>query len=62
VQVAQFSGPQLVLWYKRVGIERGEEKLIDLDVSIVPHTEHPDRSLKEVRQSLIEMTQQNGRR
>jgi hypothetical protein len=51
-----------MLWYQRAGIERGEEKLIDMDVSLVPHTENPTQSFRDMRKILIEMTQQNGRR
>jgi hypothetical protein len=46
----------LLLWYERAAAERGYDKLLDLDVSIVPHTEHPDQTLRELREHLIKMT------
>jgi hypothetical protein len=32
---------------------------MDLDVSLVPHTEEPDKTLKELREQLIKMTEPN---
>src|SRR5262245_53830230 len=55
-QIAQFSGPQLLLWYERAAMERGYDKLIDLQVQLVPHSEDPQRSLQEVNQFLLKMT------
>lgn len=36
--------------------EQGLEKLMELDVSLVPHTEQPDKTLRNLRERLIEMT------
>jgi hypothetical protein len=62
-EIACFSGQQLLLWHERAGIERGYEKLLELDVSLVPHTEEPDKTCRELREHLIKMTEQgkNGR-
>ena len=62
-EIAAFSGPQLLLWHERAGVERGFEKLLELDVSLVPHTEEPDKAAKQLREHLIKMTEQskNGR-
>jgi hypothetical protein len=61
-QVAQFSGQQLLLWHERAAVEQGFEKLLDLQVSLVPHTEHPNESLREIREQIVKMTQSyNGR-
>jgi len=32
------------------------DKLLDLEVSLIPHTEHPDRALQDLRDNLIKMT------
>jgi len=45
------------MWNERRGIETGYRKLLDLEVSLVPHTEHPDRALRDLRDSLIRMTE-----
>lgn len=62
-QVAEFSGPQLMLWLRRAGVETGYRKLLDLDVTLVPHTEQPDRAVRNLRANLLQMTgEQNGDR
>jgi hypothetical protein len=54
-QVAEFSLPQLMLWHERRGIETGYGKLLDLEVLLVPHTENPDRTLRNLRANLLKM-------
>lgn len=56
-QIAKMSGPQLLLWHERKGVELGYAKLLDLEVSLVPHTEHPDRAVREIREALLRMTE-----
>jgi len=48
------SGPQLLLWHRRRSVEQGYSKLLDLEVSIVPHAEHPDRALRNLRANLLQ--------
>ena len=55
-QVAEFSGPQLLLWQQRRTVETGYGKLLDLEVSLVPHSENPDRTLRNLRDNLLKMT------
>ena len=55
-QIAEFTGPQLLLWHERRAVETGHAKLLDLEVSLVPHTEQPDRTLRNLRDDLIRMT------
>src|SRR4030095_3572344 len=54
-QVAQFSGQQVVMWYETALQEIGLEKNLELEISLVPHTEHPERALEEMRKALINM-------
>ena len=54
-QVAEFSGPQLLLWLERIEVETGIAKLLDLQVSLVPHLENPQLALKDIRDSLLRM-------
>jgi hypothetical protein len=46
----------LLLWHERRAVETGHAKLLDLEVSLVPHTEQPDRTLRNLRDDLIRMT------
>jgi len=46
-----------MLWHERCGVETGYGKLLDLEVSLVPHTEHPDRTLRNLRDNLLKMTE-----
>ena len=55
-QVADFTLPQLMLWHERSFVETGYKKLLDLEVSLVPHTEKPDRTLRNLRDDLLKMT------
>jgi len=41
-------------------VERGEEKLLDLQISITPHTEHPDEAFRRLRKALEGMTKHHG--
>jgi hypothetical protein len=50
------SGPQLVMWYERAAAEKGYEKMLDLEILLVPHTERPNDSLRDLQKTLIEMT------
>ncbi len=43
--------------YKRARTERGEEKLLGLQVSLVPHTERPEDAYRNIRRALTEMTE-----
>src|SRR6516162_2968987 len=62
-QVAEFSIAQLMLWHRRSAVETGYRKLLDLEVELIPHTENPDRTLRNVRANLLEMTgEENGSR
>jgi len=56
-QVAELSGPQLLLWHERRRVETGLGALLELEVSLVPHTEHPDRALRNLRDNLFKMTE-----
>jgi len=51
------SGPQLLLWHERRRVETGLGALLELEVSLVPHTEHPDRALRNLRDNLFKMTE-----
>lgn len=46
-----------MLWHERGNVETGFRKLLDLEVSLVPHTEHPDRTLRDLRDNLLKMTE-----
>ncbi len=52
-QVAEFSGPQLIMWYKTAMQEIGSDKNLDLAISVVPHTKDPQKALSEMRHALI---------
>jgi len=56
-QIAAFTGPQLLLWHERRAVETGHRALLDLELSLVPHTEHPDNALRKLRENLIKMTE-----
>lgn len=56
-EISQFSGPQLVLWHERACVERGEEKLLDLQISVTPHTERPDKAFAQLQKALRQMTE-----
>jgi len=45
-----------MLWHERSFVETGYKKLLDLEVSLVPHTEKPDRTLRNLRDDLLKMT------
>src|SRR6266436_9673396 len=47
--VSEFSGSQLILWYERARIERGEEKLMDLQLFISPHTKDPEQTVRDLQ-------------
>jgi hypothetical protein len=47
----------LLLWYERACIERGHEKLLDLQLLISPHTENPNEYVRDLRQALQQMTE-----
>jgi hypothetical protein len=52
-----------MLWHRRSAVETGYRKLLDLEVELIPHTENPDRTLRNVRANLLEMTgEENGSR
>jgi hypothetical protein len=53
--VAQFSGQQLVMWHERAFQEIGLEKNLALEISLVPHTENPERALADMRFALEKM-------
>jgi len=44
-----------MLWYEQACYERGGEKLLDLQISISPHTEEPDKSVRELKKMLSQM-------
>ena len=54
-QVANLSGPQLVMWYERARVERGEEKLLDLQLVIAPHTENATDTVRNLQRALQKM-------
>jgi hypothetical protein len=43
------------MWYETALQEIGLEKNLELEISLVPHTEHPERALEEMRKALINM-------
>src|SRR5215813_2963687 len=51
-QIAEFSGQQLVMWYETALQQIGFEKDLDLEISVIPHTEEPDKAFKEMRKIL----------
>jgi hypothetical protein len=53
-QIADFSGPQLIMWYEHACIGQSEEKLLDLDITMMPHFENRDTILRDLRRSLQE--------
>jgi hypothetical protein len=56
-EIAGFSGPQLLLWNGQARIDRGEEKLLDLQLVVAPHTERADEFVRKLQRSLEEMTE-----
>jgi hypothetical protein len=54
-EVAEFSGQQLMMWYEASLQETGQEKSLDLEVSLIPHTENPDRAVADMRFALERM-------
>jgi hypothetical protein len=48
-EVAEFSGQQLVMWHESALQELGQDKSLDLEVSLIPHTEDPDRAIADMR-------------
>jgi hypothetical protein len=48
----------LLLWYKRATIERGHDKLIDLQVGLVPHTDKPKEAFRHLNEFLLKMTEE----
>src|SRR5882672_10669038 len=54
-EVADFSGPQLIMWYETAITEIGSQANLDLEISLVPITEHPEKAVHELRQSLNQM-------
>jgi hypothetical protein len=43
------------MWYETALHELGLEKTLDLDVSLVAHTENPERAREDMRRALINM-------
>ena len=43
------------MWYEQALQELGQEKSLDLEVSLVPHTENPDRAVADMRFVLGQM-------
>lgn len=52
-QVADFSVPQLILWYKTAEEEISSDKNLDLEISVVPHTKDPAHALEHMRKMLL---------
>jgi hypothetical protein len=48
-EVADFSCQQLLMWYETALEQVGLEKDLDLEISIAPHVENPDRTIKQLR-------------
>lgn len=48
------------MWYERSRIELGHEKLIDLNLSLVPHAERPDEALRQMHEALAQMTKRKN--
>ena len=44
-----------MMWHERSLQELGLEKNLDLEVSLVPHTENPDRAVADMRFMLEQM-------
>jgi hypothetical protein len=40
------------MWYEIALRKMGEEKELDLNIAVVPHTENADRAIKELRSML----------
>jgi len=51
-EVAEFSVPQLILWYKTAVAEIGSDKNLDLEISVVPHAKDPSQALDQMRRML----------
>jgi hypothetical protein len=49
------------MWHERAQIEKGEEKLLDFELLLAPHTEHADQAVSEIRTALQRMTNRDGR-
>jgi len=43
-----------MMWYETALQQMGLEKDLDLEISLVPHKEDPDRALKQLRHMLSE--------
>lgn len=44
-----------MMWYEAALRELGQEKSLDLELSLVPHTENPDRAVADMRFALDRM-------
>jgi hypothetical protein len=42
------------MWYETAMRQIGFEKDLDLSISVIPHTEDPDRAFKQMRKGLAE--------
>jgi hypothetical protein len=43
------------MWYETALQQIGLEKNLELDISLVPHTERPDHALNDMREALLKM-------
>jgi hypothetical protein len=50
----------LILWYERATQEQGYERMLDLRISLAPHTKDPDSSVRDLCQMLQKMTHPNN--
>ena len=49
------------MWYHAALRQLGFEKDLDLEISLVPHTEQPDKHLKHLRKMLSEFGKEQAR-
>jgi hypothetical protein len=50
------------MWYETALKEIGIQSNLDLEIGLVPHTEDPERALRDLRRGLSLMMNQNGKR
>lgn len=51
----EFSGSQLLAWYRAQQRAIGGDKLIDLQLVTVPHAEDPNGALRDIKQALTQL-------
>ena len=44
-----------MLWYEQACKQQGQEKMLDLQISIAPHAERPDQAVQNLQRNLQQM-------